>query len=57
MPDQEPQSASEPSPGRESKGAPASVVDLMPFARTLGVHFDHAGKDEVRARLDWAPFD
>jgi 1,4-dihydroxy-2-naphthoyl-CoA hydrolase len=27
----------------------------MPFAKTLGVVFDVAGQDEVRARLAWAP--
>lgn len=27
----------------------------MPFARTLGVVFDRAAKDEVQAHLDWAP--
>ncbi len=29
--------------------------DLMPLARTLGVTFSRYTKEEVRARLDWAP--
>ena len=27
----------------------------MPFAKTLGVVFDRAAKDEVRGHLAWAP--
>jgi uncharacterized protein (TIGR00369 family) len=43
----------------ESPSAAASTVatlaDMMPFAKTLGVVFDHAAKDEVRAHVSWAP--
>jgi 1,4-dihydroxy-2-naphthoyl-CoA hydrolase len=35
--------------------SPAALADLMPFARTLGIVFDHAAKDEVRAHVAWAP--
>jgi uncharacterized protein (TIGR00369 family) len=48
-------------PGQEheSPSAPTSIAatlaDLMPFAKTLGVVFDHAAKDEVRAHVAWAP--
>jgi uncharacterized protein (TIGR00369 family) len=31
------------------------IVDLMPFARALGVEIDTAGPDEVTGRLAWAP--
>jgi 1,4-dihydroxy-2-naphthoyl-CoA hydrolase len=31
------------------------LLRLMPFARTLGITFTRYAKDEVRARLDWAP--
>lgn len=30
---------------------PATLSELMPFAKMLGVVFDHATKDEVRAHL------
>lgn len=29
--------------------------DLMPLARTLGVTFSRSTREEIRARLDWAP--
>jgi uncharacterized protein (TIGR00369 family) len=47
MPDQEAQTSSPP--------APAALVDLMPFTKMLGVTFDRATADEVRAHLEWAP--
>ena len=31
------------------------LLELMPFAESLGVHVGAASKDEVRGRLDWAP--
>jgi 1,4-dihydroxy-2-naphthoyl-CoA hydrolase len=34
---------------------PNVLLDLMPLARTLGASFSHYDKDEVRARLEWAP--
>ena len=33
----------------------ATLLDLMPLARTLGATFSRYDKEEVRARLDWAP--
>jgi uncharacterized protein (TIGR00369 family) len=44
-------------PDEEAQGpaSPAALVDLMPFTKLLGVRFAAAGRDEVRARLDWAP--
>jgi uncharacterized protein (TIGR00369 family) len=44
-------------PDQDSQGgaSPASLFDLMPFTKLLGVRFAAAGKDEVRAHLDWAP--
>jgi uncharacterized protein (TIGR00369 family) len=49
MPEQDAQISS------ASTTTPASLVDLMPFTKMLGVIFDVATKDEVRARLSWAP--
>jgi uncharacterized protein (TIGR00369 family) len=49
MPDQDTQTSSAPT------NTPASLVDLMPFTQMLGVTFDVATKDEVQARLSWAP--
>ena len=49
MPDQDPQASSAPT------ATPASLADLMPFTKMLGVNFDRATKDEVRARLSWTP--
>jgi uncharacterized protein (TIGR00369 family) len=34
---------------------PATLGDLMPFTKTIGAVFSAYSKDEVRARLDWAP--
>jgi 1,4-dihydroxy-2-naphthoyl-CoA hydrolase len=34
---------------------PDALLELMPLARTLGARFSRYTKDEVRARLDWAP--
>lgn len=34
---------------------PNVLLDLMPLARTLGASFSRYDKDEVRARLEWAP--
>jgi len=31
------------------------LLDLMPLTRTLGATFSCYSKEEVRARLDWAP--
>jgi 1,4-dihydroxy-2-naphthoyl-CoA hydrolase len=31
------------------------IVELMPFARALGIEIDKAGPDEVTGRLAWAP--
>jgi uncharacterized protein (TIGR00369 family) len=49
MPDHDPQTSSAPS------ATPASLVELMPFTRMLGVTFDIATKNAVRARLSSAP--
>ena len=49
MPDQDAQTSSAPT------ATSASLVDLMPFTKMLGVTFEVATKDEVRARLSWAP--
>jgi uncharacterized protein (TIGR00369 family) len=49
MPGQDYESPSAPTP------APDTLADLMPFAKTLGLVFDHASKDEVRAHVAWAP--
>ena len=32
-----------------------ALLDLVPFARTLGIRVEAAGKDEVTGGLDWAP--
>jgi len=34
---------------------PASLLDLMPLTRTLGVSFSLYSKEEVRGRIQWAP--
>ncbi len=34
---------------------PNVLLDLMPLTRTLGASFSRYDKEEVRARLDWAP--
>jgi uncharacterized protein (TIGR00369 family) len=34
---------------------PDALLDLMPFARTIGAVFSRYAKEEVKARLDWAP--
>ena len=31
-----------------------SLIDMMPFARHLGIELDAADRNEVRARLAWA---
>jgi uncharacterized protein (TIGR00369 family) len=33
----------------------AQLHDLVPFTKTLGVEVVSQGKDEVRARMPWAP--
>jgi 1,4-dihydroxy-2-naphthoyl-CoA hydrolase len=48
------------SPGSDSDARPRAadpnaLLDLMPLTRTLGATFSRYDKDEVRARLDWAP--
>jgi 1,4-dihydroxy-2-naphthoyl-CoA hydrolase len=35
--------------------SPTALAELMPFAKTLGVVFDHAAKDRVCAHAAWAP--
>jgi uncharacterized protein (TIGR00369 family) len=44
-------------PLSRSKSAPENemLTNLMPFTRTLGAEFTRYSKEEVRARLDWAP--
>ncbi len=34
---------------------PNSLLDLMPFTKAIGAVFSRYSKDEVMARLDWAP--
>ena len=34
---------------------PKVLLDLMPLTRTLGASFSRYDKQEVQARLDWAP--
>jgi len=34
---------------------PNSLRDLMPFTKTIGATFSRYAKEEVKARLDWAP--
>jgi uncharacterized protein (TIGR00369 family) len=34
---------------------PNILLDLMPFTKTIGAVFSRYSKEEVRARLDWAP--
>ncbi len=34
---------------------PNTLGDLMPFAKTIGAIFSRHTKEEVTARLDWAP--
>jgi uncharacterized protein (TIGR00369 family) len=34
---------------------PNTLLDLMPFAKAIGAVFSRYSKDEVKARLDWAP--
>jgi 1,4-dihydroxy-2-naphthoyl-CoA hydrolase len=34
---------------------PEQLLELMPLTRTLGATFSRYTKEEVRARLDWAP--
>ena len=34
---------------------PNSLRDLMPFAGTIGAQFSRSTREEVKARLDWAP--
>jgi len=32
-----------------------ALLELMPFARTLGIRIETAAEDEVTGRLDWSP--
>jgi uncharacterized protein (TIGR00369 family) len=34
---------------------PARMLELMPFAATIGVELDSASSSEVRGRLPWSP--
>ena len=34
---------------------PNTLLDLMPFTKTIGAVFSRYSKEEVKARLDWAP--
>jgi 1,4-dihydroxy-2-naphthoyl-CoA hydrolase len=34
---------------------PNSLRDLMPFTKTIGATFSRYAREEVKARLDWAP--
>jgi len=34
---------------------PDALLDAMPFTKTIGAVFSCYSKEEVRARLDWAP--
>lgn len=34
---------------------PDTLLDLMPFTKTIGAVFSGYSKEEVKARLDWAP--
>jgi uncharacterized protein (TIGR00369 family) len=34
---------------------PNSLLDLMPFTKTIGAEFTRFSKEGVTARLDWAP--
>jgi uncharacterized protein (TIGR00369 family) len=34
---------------------PDALLDLMPFTKAIGAVFSRYAKEEVRARLDWAP--
>jgi uncharacterized protein (TIGR00369 family) len=38
-----------------SDDATAQVHDLVPFTKTLGIEVLHQSKEEVRARMPWAP--
>jgi 1,4-dihydroxy-2-naphthoyl-CoA hydrolase len=46
---------SAPGPGPTDRPDPASLNELMPFTRVLGASFSRYARDEVRARVDWAP--
>ncbi len=41
-------------PGPPQRPDPASLNDLMPFTRTIGVTFSRYTASEVRARLEWS---
>jgi 1,4-dihydroxy-2-naphthoyl-CoA hydrolase len=45
----------DPTDARTSTPDPNTLLDLMPFTRSLGAVFSRYAKEEVRARLDWAP--
>jgi 1,4-dihydroxy-2-naphthoyl-CoA hydrolase len=34
---------------------PDALLELMPFTRTIGAEFSRYSKQEVKARIDWAP--
>jgi hypothetical protein len=34
---------------------PNTLLDLMPFTKAIGAVFSRYSKEEVKARLDWAP--
>jgi uncharacterized protein (TIGR00369 family) len=34
---------------------PNALLDLMPFTKAIGALFSRYSKEEVKARLDWAP--
>jgi 1,4-dihydroxy-2-naphthoyl-CoA hydrolase len=55
MPGQEDETPTPDAAAAARSPSPSALGELMPFAKTLGVVFDVAGKDEVRAHLAWAP--
>jgi uncharacterized protein (TIGR00369 family) len=45
--------ASDPTPSTEPD--PNTLRDLMPFTKAIGAVFSRSSKEQVTARLDWAP--
>ena len=44
-----------PTDTRTSTPDPDALLDVMPFTKTIGAVFSKYGKEEVRARISWAP--
>jgi uncharacterized protein (TIGR00369 family) len=51
----DPASSAGPASGADAGRDVAAFEDLMPMAKTLGVHSSHSAKEVVKSRLEWSP--